>query len=97
MIGVAFFGGPFIWIMILITHLAFRRANERPAKKFLRLAPPGPWSSLLGIGGAGGGVDFHVVGAGISRDDGGGAGLAGIITVFYMIWSRVASEQTPDV
>src|SRR5439155_22581174 len=29
MIGVAFFCGPFIWIMILITHLAFRRPNAR--------------------------------------------------------------------
>lgn len=49
MIGVAFFGGPFIWIMILITHLAFRRANERAGKPILRFAPFGPWSSLLGL------------------------------------------------
>jgi L-asparagine transporter-like permease len=49
MIGVAFFGGPFIWIMILITHLAFRRANARAGKKILRFAPPGPWSSLFGL------------------------------------------------
>src|SRR2546429_2353416 len=49
MIGVAFFGGPFIWIMILITHLAFRRANARAGKPLLRFAPPGPWSSLFGL------------------------------------------------
>ena len=49
MIGVAFFGGPFIWIMILITHLAFRRANARAGKQVLRFAPPGPWSSLFGL------------------------------------------------
>ena len=49
MIGVAFFGGPFIWIMILITHLAFRRANARAAKPVLRFAPSGPWSSLSGL------------------------------------------------
>src|SRR5438445_3410908 len=49
MIGVAFFGGPFIWIMILITHLAFRRANARAAKPVLRFAPTGPWSSLSGL------------------------------------------------
>ena len=49
MIGVAFFGGPFIWIMILITHLAFRRANARAGKPVMRFAPPGPWSSLLGL------------------------------------------------
>jgi amino acid transporter, AAT family len=49
MIGVAFFGGPFIWIMILLTHLAFRRANARAGKAVVRFAPPGPWSSLLGF------------------------------------------------
>jgi L-asparagine transporter-like permease len=49
MIGLAFFGGPFIWIMILITHLAFRKANARAGKPILRFAPPGPWSSLFGL------------------------------------------------
>jgi amino acid transporter, AAT family len=49
MIGVAFFGGPFIWIMILATHLAFRRATSRACKQIVRFAPPGPWSSLLGL------------------------------------------------
>jgi AAT family amino acid transporter len=49
MIGVAFFGGPFVWIMILLTHLFFRRANECAGKVFLRFAPRGPWSSLLGL------------------------------------------------
>jgi AAT family amino acid transporter len=49
MIGVAFFGGPFIWIMILLTHLAFRRATSRAGKNILRFAPPGPWSSLFGL------------------------------------------------
>jgi amino acid transporter, AAT family len=51
MIGVAFFGGPFIWIMILLTHLAFRRATSRAHKNILRFAPRGPWSSLLGLAG----------------------------------------------
>jgi AAT family amino acid transporter len=49
MIGVAFFGGPFVWIMILATHLAFRRSAARAGKKILRFAPPGPWSSLFGL------------------------------------------------
>ncbi len=48
MIGVAFFGAPFVWIMTLLTHIAFRRTMARDGKNFLRLAPPGPWSSLLG-------------------------------------------------
>ena len=49
MIGLAFFGGPFIWIMILVTHLTFRRANAGAGKPVMRFAPPGPWSSLLGL------------------------------------------------
>lgn len=49
LIGVAFFGGPFIWIMTLVTHLAFRRANQRAGRAFLRVAPAGPWSSLFGL------------------------------------------------
>jgi L-asparagine transporter-like permease len=49
MIGVAFFGGPFIWIMILLTHLAFRRATSRAETSILRFAPRGPWSSLFGL------------------------------------------------
>jgi L-asparagine transporter-like permease len=49
MIGVAFFAAPFVWITILTTHIAFRRATARAGKKILRFAPPGPWSSLVGI------------------------------------------------
>jgi AAT family amino acid transporter len=49
MIGVAFFGGPFVWIMTLLTHLAFRRTTSRAQKNILRFAPPGPWSSLFGL------------------------------------------------
>jgi AAT family amino acid transporter len=49
MIGVAFFAAPFVWITILTTHLAFRRATARAGKKILRFAPPGPWSALVGI------------------------------------------------
>jgi AAT family amino acid transporter len=49
MIGVAFFGGPFIWIMTLATHLAFRRATARTKRDITRFAPPGPWSSLFGL------------------------------------------------
>jgi amino acid transporter, AAT family len=49
MIGVAFFGGPFAWIITLATHLAFRRSAERTGTPFARFAPPGPWSSLAGL------------------------------------------------
>jgi L-asparagine transporter-like permease len=50
MIGVAFFGGPFVWLMTLVTHIAFRRSAARTGKNILRFAPAGPWSSLFGLG-----------------------------------------------
>jgi L-asparagine transporter-like permease len=49
MIGVAFFGGPFAWLITLLTHLAFRRWAARTGTPFVRFAPRGPWSSLLGV------------------------------------------------
>ena len=46
MLGSAFFGGLFVWMMIFVTHLIFRRRASRGA---IRFAPPGPWSSLIGL------------------------------------------------
>jgi AAT family amino acid transporter len=46
MIGAAFFGGLFVWMMIFVTHLMFRR---RAPEGSLRFAPAGPWSSLVGL------------------------------------------------
>ena len=46
MLGAAFFGGLYVWMMIFITHLAFRRREPAGA---MRLAPAGPWSSLAGF------------------------------------------------
>jgi amino acid transporter, AAT family len=85
---VAFFGGPFIWIMTLATHLAFRRANTRAKRDITRFAPPGPWSSLLGLTALIGVListwwvpSFHI------------ALLAGppwliFITLCYLVWKR---------
>src|ERR1700719_2153718 len=103
MIGVAFFGGPFIWIMILATHLAFRRATAREGRDILRFAPRGPWSSLLGLIALIGVListwwvpSFHI------------ALLAGppwliFVTLWYWVWRRANSQRasqrldrTPD-
>jgi len=46
MLGAAFFGGLFVWMMIFITHLAFSQRQPVGAARF---APPGPWSSLVGF------------------------------------------------
>jgi L-asparagine transporter-like permease len=93
MIGVAFFGGPFVWIMILVTHLAFRRANERAGKSILRFAPPGPWSSLVGLVALIAVListwwvpDFRVT------MKAGPAWLV-IMTICYFIWARVGRRK----
>jgi L-asparagine transporter-like permease len=53
MLGSAFFGGIFVWLMIFVTHLAFRRRTAKWPRPPRRFAPRGPWSSLLGLAGLG--------------------------------------------
>jgi L-asparagine transporter-like permease len=51
MLGAAFFGGLFAWMVIFLTHLVFRRRMAASYGKagWIRFAPPGPWSSLGGL------------------------------------------------
>jgi amino acid transporter, AAT family len=49
MLGAAFFGGIFVWLMIFVTHLAFRRRTAKRPRPPMRFAPRGPWSSLFGL------------------------------------------------
>jgi amino acid transporter, AAT family len=49
MLGTAFFGGIFVWLMIFVTHLAFRRKTSKWPRPPVRFAPRGPWTSLFGF------------------------------------------------
>jgi len=49
LIGVAFFGGPFIWLMTLAAHIAFRTRVKREGRAILKIAPLGSASSVAGI------------------------------------------------
>ena len=49
MLGSAFLGGIFVWQMIFVTHLAFRRHMAASATPIVHLAPKGPWTSLIGL------------------------------------------------
>lgn len=93
MLGSAFMGGIFVWQMIFVTHLAFRRYHERQAQPLVRFAPRGPWSSLFGL------TALTVVlistwwvpGLRITL-------IAGVpwlvlITVWYFVWRRVRSRR----
>jgi L-asparagine transporter-like permease len=94
MIGVAFFGGPFIWIMILITHLAFRRANARAGKPVLRFAPSGPWSSLFGLAALLGVLisTWWVPGFRVTLRA--GAPWLAFVTLCYLVWRKTRSPRS---
>ena len=93
LIGVAFFGGPFIWLMTLATHIAFRRRMAQENRAIVKIAPLGIWSSVVGIfallavlGSTWWMPDFHV------------ALLAGppwlvFLTVCYFIWRKFGSPK----
>jgi amino acid transporter, AAT family len=49
MLGSAFLGGIFVWQMIFVTHLVFRRRSSKGPNPLIRIAPRGPWSSVLGL------------------------------------------------
>jgi AAT family amino acid transporter len=49
LIGVAFFGGPFTWLITLATHIAFRLRVAKENRTITRIAPLGIWSSIAGI------------------------------------------------
>jgi L-asparagine transporter-like permease len=94
LIGVAFFGGPFIWLMTLATHIAFRLRVAKENRAIVKIAPLGLWSSVLGIlallavlASTWWIPDFHV------------ALLAGLpwlvfLTVCYFIWRKFQSDKT---
>jgi L-asparagine transporter-like permease len=48
MLGSAFFGGIFVWLMIFVTHLMFRRRTSRSGHPVKRFGPRGPWTSIFG-------------------------------------------------
>jgi L-asparagine transporter-like permease len=48
LIGVAFFGGPFVWTVTLLTHIAFRRKMTLERRDYVKFAPLGIWSSVAG-------------------------------------------------
>jgi L-asparagine transporter-like permease len=49
MIGAALMGGIFVWQIIFVTHLMFRRRTANWPNPPRRFAPRGPWSSLFGL------------------------------------------------
>jgi AAT family amino acid transporter len=94
MLGSAFFGGLFVWLMIFATHLIFRRRAAQTGMVVTRFGPRGPWISLVG-GAALGAVlisTWWVPGLRITLT----AGLPWLlfITLCYLVW-RKAHPRNP--
>jgi AAT family amino acid transporter len=92
MIGLSSFGALFAWLMTLLTHLAFRRFHHRQGKPYLQLGPPGPWASLIGLGGVLAVLisTWWVPGFRITLLA--GAPWLAFMTMCYFVWRRVRSR-----
>jgi L-asparagine transporter-like permease len=95
MLGSAFFGGIFVWLMIFVTHLMFRRRNVQSGQAPVRFGPRGPWTSLFGIAAMGAVLvsTWWVPGLRITLM----AGLPWllVITLCYFVWRKTHSGD-PD-
>lgn len=96
MLGSAFLGGIFVWQMIFITHLAFRKRTAMSSKRPLRLAPRGPWTSLFGFVALTSVLisTWWIPGLRITL-------IAGVpwllfISLCYLVWTRAKSAAIPD-
>jgi AAT family amino acid transporter len=96
MLGSAFLGGIFVWQMIFVTHLAFRRRTAKWEKPPMRFAPRGPWSSLFGLAGLTAVLisTWWVPGLRITL-------IAGVpwlvfISLCYLVWRKVRSRKISD-
>ena len=94
MIGLSTFGALFAWIITLLTHLAFRRSHERSNKPYVRLGLPGPWASLLGLGGVVAVLasTWWVPGFRITLQA--GAPWLAFLTVCYFVWRKDTSGKS---
>lgn len=88
MLGSAFFGGIFVWIMILVTHLFFRRAASHSSNPPLRFAPRGPWSTLAGLAALIGVLVSTWFIPGLRITLGAGLPWLAFISVCYLGWRR---------
>jgi L-asparagine transporter-like permease len=88
MLGSAFFGGIFVWLMIFVTHLMFRRRAVQSGQIIKRFGPRGPWASIFGAAALGAVLisTWWVPGLRITLT----AGLPWLlfITLCYLVWRK---------
>jgi AAT family amino acid transporter len=93
MLGAAFFGGIFVWLMIFITHLAFRRRTAHLAIPPVRIAPRGPWTTLFGLTALTGVLisTWWVPGLRITLTS--GLPWLAFISLCYLVWRKTRSGK----
>ncbi len=96
MLGSAFLGGIFVWQMIFVTHLAFRKRTAKWSKPPMRFAPRGPWSSIFGLAGLTAVLvsTWWVPGLRVTL-------IAGVpwlvfISLCYLVWKKIYSAKNSE-
>jgi amino acid transporter, AAT family len=96
MLGSAFLGGIFVWQMIFVTHIAFRRRTAKCAEPPLSPAPRGPWGSVFGLAALTAVLisTWWVPGLRITLQ----AGVPWLvfISLCYLVWRKVRSQKISD-
>lgn len=94
LLGIALFGGLFVWIMIFVTHLAFRRSWVRQGNAPLPVRMPCyPWFTLLGLVLLVGIVASTWWVPGMRPTIYAGLPWLGVISLGYFYWTRRNSGQ----
>jgi L-asparagine transporter-like permease len=97
LIGAAFFGGLYVWFMILVTHFAFRRRHQANTE-LARFMPAFPYLTVAGLGALAliAVSTLYVPGLRITLL-GGLPWLALMTLAYWFWWSRRAGKSTREV
>jgi len=93
LIGAAFFGGLYVWMMILVTHFAFRR-HHRGNANLITFMPAFPYLTSLGL------AMLAVVSVSTLYVPGlritllGGLPWLGLVSLGYWLWRSLRRRET---
>ncbi|MFQ5926381.1 MAG: amino acid permease [Terriglobia bacterium] len=92
-IGAAFFGGLYVWVMILATHLAFRRRHRHTAT-LTTFMPAFPYLTWLGLAGLVAVSISTLWIPGLHITLLGGLPWLALISLGYLVWRSVRARKT---
>ncbi len=88
MFGIALFGGLFVWLMIFVTHLGFRKYRRAHGGRTSGDNAPVPLDHDPRRGGSVGDHPFDLVGGGMRLTLETGIPWLLLLTVIYYVWGR---------